>query len=49
MSLLQFTPETAGVAAVFSGIAMLQSDDEVRLEHGTVILDSLYEYFSKHH
>jgi hypothetical protein len=42
-------PETAGVAAVFSGIAMLQSDDEVRLEHGTVILDSLYEYFSKHH
>ncbi len=42
-------PETAGIAAMFSGIAMNQPDDEKRLEHGTMILDSLYEYFSKHH
>ncbi len=41
--------EAAGITALFAGIVMLQSDDEVRLEHGTVILDSLHEYFSKHH
>lgn len=42
-------PETAGITAVFSGIAMREPDDETRLEQGTVLLDSLYEYFSKHH
>jgi len=41
-------PETAGVAAMFLGVATLRADDETRLEHGIIILDSLYEYFSKH-
>ncbi len=41
--------ETPGITAMFSGIVMLRTDDESRIEQGSVILDSLYEYFSKHH
>ena len=40
--------ETAGITAMFSGIAT-RSDDEKRLEHGMLIMDNLYEYFSKYH
>jgi hypothetical protein len=42
-------PEASGVRAMLSGIAAIRSDDDTRLEQGSVILDSLYEYFLNHH
>jgi hypothetical protein len=38
-------PETPGVKAMLSGIAAIRPDDDTRLENGSIILDSLYEYF----
>ncbi len=38
-------PETAGIHAMISGIAM--DDDEKRLQRGFVIMDALYEHFSR--
>jgi hypothetical protein len=39
--------ETAGISALFSGIALSSEQDELRLERGFVVLDGLYEYFLK--
>lgn len=38
-------PETAGIHAIISGIAV--DDDEKRLQRGFVIMDALYEHFSR--
>jgi hypothetical protein len=38
-------PETPGVKAMLTGVAAIRSDDDARLEHGSIILDGLYEYF----
>jgi hypothetical protein len=40
-------PETAGTAALIDGIARTKADDVRRIEQGTTVFDSLYEYFSK--
>ncbi|MCP4666509.1 MAG: chromate resistance protein [Deltaproteobacteria bacterium] len=39
--------EVAGIAALFSGISMAYEQDEERLARGSMILDELYECFSR--
>lgn len=40
-------PETAGTAALIDGLVRTNVDDVKRIEQGTALFDSLYEYFSK--
>jgi hypothetical protein len=40
-------PEVSGMSSLFLGIAMAHGRDEERLVRGSVILDELYEYFSR--
>lgn len=40
-------PETVGIAALFSGIAVSFEKDTERMTRGAEILDRLYEYFSR--
>jgi hypothetical protein len=39
--------ETAGMASFILGVAHLHRDDQERIERGSVLLDALYEYFSR--
>jgi hypothetical protein len=39
--------ETDGINALFTGIALAHKDDAERLTRGAIVLDALYEYFSR--
>jgi hypothetical protein len=39
--------QTAGIAHVIAGICMSQKDDLVRIERGSALFDTTYEYFRK--
>jgi hypothetical protein len=39
--------ETDGINALFTGIVLAHKDDAERLTLGTIVLDELYEYFSR--
>jgi len=40
-------PETAGVSSLIRGIAQAHDTDRARIEHGTAVLDDLYQAFKK--
>jgi hypothetical protein len=40
-------PETAGLAHLIAGMAMLHRDDEVRLSQGSALFEDLYTYFQR--
>ncbi len=39
--------ESAGIAALLNGICLQTDNDMERLEHGSRLLDSLYEHFQR--
>lgn len=41
-------PETIGIQALFSGIAATHSEDTIRLERGSIVLDELYASYEAH-